>query len=313
MGKVFAPIEKEMHDQCSVDSIYMPAVGYGVRSMWRNISAVRRQLRHAHYDVVHITGTENYLLPFLREYRTVVTMHDVGSLLGGVGGVRRWVKSLLFIQTLRLADIVTFISEQSCRETCEIISLSEGRFAVVSNPVDPNYRYSPREFCEVLPTVLHIGTKPNKNLARTVAALVDIPCRLRIIGRLTPQDREMLERSGVNFSNAFDLDDEQMLREYEGCDIVSFASTYEGFGMPIIEGQAVGRVVVTSNISPMKEVAGGGAVLVDPFDCESIKRGFEEAIANHEDYVSQGRESVKKYKVSEIAKKYISLYAKLSI
>ena len=58
--------------------------------------------------------------------------------------------------------------------------------------------------------------------------------------------------------------------------------------MPIIEGQATGRVVVTSNLSPMKDVAGGTAVLVNPNDVESIKNGYREAINNNELYVNKG-------------------------
>ena len=45
---------------------------------------------------------------------------------------------------------------------------------------------------------------------------------------------------------------------------LSFPSLYEGFGMPIIEALAVGRPVVTSNRSPMQDLAAGSAVLVNP-------------------------------------------------
>lgn len=45
--------------------------------------------------------------------------------------------------------------------------------------------------------------------------------------------------------------------------------------MPIIEGQAVGRVVFTSDLEPMKEVAGDAALLVDPYSIEIIRNGHE--------------------------------------
>ena len=57
-------------------------------------------------------------------------------------------------------------------------------------------------------------------------------------------------------------------------DILSFVSTYEGFGMPIVEANAIGRVVVTSNVLSMPEVAGNAAHLVDPFDVNSIREGI---------------------------------------
>ena len=35
------------------------------------------------------------------------------------------------------------------------------------------------------------------------------------------------------------------------CDLVAFVSTYEGFGMPIIEANATGKPIVTSNLLSM--------------------------------------------------------------
>ena len=78
--------------------------------------------------------------------------------------------------------------------------------------------------------------------------------------------------------------------------------------MPIIEGQAIGRVVVTSNISPMKDIAGDGAVLVDPEDTNSIHEGYIEAINNSQKYIQQGLENVKRFDVSKIVKQYLDLY-----
>lgn len=49
-----------------------------------------------------------------------------------------------------------------------------------------------------------------------------------------------------------------------------FPSLYEGFGLPILEAQENGCPVVTANVASMPEVAGGGAIIVDPFDVNEI-------------------------------------------
>ncbi|MEJ5232953.1 MAG: glycosyltransferase family 1 protein [Geminicoccaceae bacterium] len=68
---------------------------------------------------------------------------------------------------------------------------------------------------------------------------------------------------------------------------VVFPSLFEGFGMPVAEGLAVGVPVLTSNTTAMPEIAGGHAVLVDPWDTGSIERGLIELL--HPSQWSDGR------------------------
>lgn len=81
--------------------------------------------------------------------------------------------------------------------------------------------------------------------------------------------------------------------------------------MPIIEGQATGRVVLTSDIAPMNEIAGEAAWFVNPYDVESIRNGFIKLINDAElrkELISKGKENVKRFAVEKIAADYLNLY-----
>lgn len=312
IGKVFKPVEEELKKYADVDCIYMPSVGYGVVAIWNNVKSIKQLLKTKKYDIIHITGTEHYLLPFLRNENVVVTIHDLGSINNNnFSHFKQFFKSLLFIPPLKMAKAITFISDKSKEEAKQYVELSDVHMSVVSDAVDKNYYFNKKEFNKECPRLLHLGTKLNKNIPRIAEALSGMKCKLRIIGKLSQEQIKSLTDNHIIYTSEFGLTDEQIYEEYKKCDIVCFPSTYEGFGMPIIEGQSVGRVVVTSNISPMKEVAGGGAVLVDPYSIESIRKGFEEAIANHDKYIEVGRENVKKYTVDNIAKQYYELYQQM--
>lgn len=307
IGKVFNSIEKELLKHVSIDNLYLPEYGYGIKSLISNILFIKKHLKHKDYDVIHITGTEHYLLPFLLKEKTIVTVHDIGSITNvNKGKIHLYIKKLLWINTLSLARFVTFISTQTMNETRAMVKVKHSK--VISNPVDSSFQYSPKSLNTEKPIILHIGTKNNKNLENTVFALKGTNCHLRIIGKLTTRQLDLLNSSGISYSNVFNISDKELLDEYKQCDIVNFISTYEGFGMPIIEGQAIGRVVVTSNLEPMMSVAGDGAIFVNPYDLNSIRNGYKKAILEYNEIVSKGAENVKRFNVSNIALQYLDLY-----
>ena len=285
----------------------MPIANYSFKGLWTNISYLRKHLKKASYDVVLITGTENYLLPFISSAKKVVVVHDVKSFFNHVSGVRRKIKELMFIKVLGKADKIVSISEQTQKELSDYHFSSE----VIYDPVSPAFIYKEKKIDKVCPVILHIGTKVNKNLKNTILALKGLKCHLRIVGKLSEEYVKMLLENNIDYSSCANISDEELLEEYYKCDIVNFPSLYEGFGMPIIEGQATGRVVVTSNLSPMKDVAGGSAVLVNPNDIESIHQGYLEAIKHGECYINKGLDNVKRFSVLTITSQYFNILKSL--
>lgn len=308
IGKVFRPIEKAMREKCDVDSIEMPCYGYGIKSLYKNIQYVRNVLKKKHYDIVHITGTEHYLLPFVRKYKTVVTVHDLGFYTNHKKNVHGWMKYCSFILPLKMASIVAFISEKSKDEALDIVSL--GNYCVVPDCYSPDILYFDKQYSNP-PIILHVGTGPNKNLNRVVEALGGLNVHLRIIGPLKAQLKDKMEGFGISYSQRQNLSDEDIAKEYMACDIVSFPSLTEGFGMPIIEGQAAGKIVVTSDLRPMNVIAGDKAILVNPCEISSIRKGFEKALKRPKDIIESGIENAENYSADSVMNMYNQLYNNL--
>ncbi len=188
------------------------------------------------------------------------------------------------------------------------------KVVVVPVAVSDVYKRFDKKFDAVCPRILQLGTAPNKNVVRSIESLQGVPCMLVIVGKLQPDILEALARFSVAFENHVEISSEQLLRQYQLADIVLFPSTYEGFGMPIIEGQRVGRAVVTSNVSSMPEVAGQGACLVDPLNVDSIRSGVLRVI-NDETYrhhlLQAGFLNAKRFDGQKIAEQYLEIYRTL--
>lgn len=311
IGKVFKPIEEEMGKYNNVDSIELPCSNYSLRSLWYNIKAARNAVKKEKYDIVHITGSEHYLLPFLRKYNTVVTVHDLGFYANKKKSFKQIFKYLLWIRTLPLASFTTFISNKSKKEAENYVRFKKSRVAVVYDPIGDDYIYHSKNIDVSYPRILHIGTNPHKNLARSLEALKNIRCKLVIVGKLNETYHDLLIKNHIQYENKCNLTDEEILNEYIECDIVNFPSLHEGFGMPIIEGQSVGRPVLTSDVSPMREIAGEGAILVNPESVEDIRQGYKKIFQNSEVLVDKGLDNVKRFRLNIIVQQYLDIYKKI--
>lgn len=209
IGKVFRPIEEEIRKYAEIDSVYLPVPNYSPKGLWKNIRMARAAVRKKKYDIVHITGAEHYLIPFLKGQRVVVTVHDLGFFTNNWPSVRAVWKYLLWIRTLPLADCVTFISEKSKNEAERFVSFKKGQVYVVFNPVGKEFVHYPKEINTSCPTILHIGTKSNKNLNSTVIALKDFYCKLRIIGHLSGVQKAILNLYKIRYESVVNLTDNQ--------------------------------------------------------------------------------------------------------
>ncbi len=81
--------------------------------------------------------------------------------------------------------------------------------------------------------------------------------------------------------------------------------------MPVLEANASGRVVITSAVSPIREVAADAAHLVDPTDVTAIRTGIERLVQDHlyrQRLIEAGLENARRYTMSLAADRYNALY-----
>lgn len=310
--KVFKTIENELKFQnIELEEYFMPSQ-YSMP--WDIIKNSIFTFKHRNTrGINHISGHIHDIILGLISCKAVLTIHDLVFIDNVKNPIKRFYKWLFWLYLpIKLADKVTCISNETKRKVLKHIKTD--KITVVYNPVDPAFEYVPKTFNKECPIILHIGTFWNKNLERTIQALEGINCHLRIIGEIDNHILQLLQEKNIKFSNAKNLSDEEIRQEYINCDIVNFPSIYEGFGMPVIEGQQTGRTVITSAIEPIKEIAGEAAIFVNPISIQSIHNAYITAIENDKlrnEIIQKGLENAQRFQVKNIAKQYLELYQSL--
>ncbi|TRX50233.1 glycosyltransferase family 4 protein [Fulvivirga sp. M361] len=309
--ELFSGIIQGINKVRETDIIKIPLIGASpLRVIYNIFFAVRNK-----GELNHITGDAHYLAIGLGK-NTVLTIHDVYSAIRGNIFKKVYIKLFWFIWPARCVGSITTISEFSKQELIKTIPFAADKIKVVHNP----YRYDLLKYEKksadtslgVEPVkIMLVGTKPNKNLERTIRALQNARVELCILGKLTPAQIQLLQSTSTQYVNRYNLSYEDVIRWYLQCDLLSFMSTYEGFGMPIVEAQVLGLPVVTSNLGAMREVAKDGACLVDPYDELDMRKGIEKVISHKEyrkELIQKGIQNANRFDPHKITNQYMSVY-----
>ncbi len=267
-------------------------------------------------DVVHITSDMYWISFLLPGIKTVLTIHDIGR-YSGLVGFKKWLyRQLYFVGPSIIASAIIVVSGFTQRELSKVIFKKRMRkVRVIYNPLPNLFRN------QIISTefrsghVLQVGTDAHKNLDVVIKALIGLPYKLIIIGPLTQQHILLLENNAIHYQNFENVSYEKVYELYMKSDIVTFISSYEGFGMPIIEAQASGRPVITSKLSALPEIAGNGAHFIDQIeDIEEIRQAIMKVMEDQEYrnvLIRDGLKNIRRFSREKIVDKYLNLYKEI--
>jgi glycosyltransferase involved in cell wall biosynthesis len=265
--------------------------------------------------VNHITGDTHYVGIFLKKRKTILTVLDCGFMKQDRSALSKLVYQLFWLKLpVQNARFVTAISKATKDDVVAYTGCKPEKVIIIPVAISFAYQPHPKPFNKIKPILLHIGTNPNKNLLRLIEALNGISCHLNIVGKLSEEQVVKLQQYSIEYSNVFNISDSEMVQQYINCDVLVYASTYEGFGMPIIEANSIERPVLTGNVTSMPDVANNAACLVDPFDVNAIREGLLKIIQDdvyREQLLENGRKNKLRFDADYIANLYYELYQKI--
>lgn len=264
-----------------------PTSRTGIRVIWEHLVAPWH-IGAARLDVVHSMLN---VVPLAAPSRHVVTVHDLSFMRtpGAHPAHRRWYLTAATWLSVRRARAVLADSHATKVDVVELLDVNPERVHVIYPGSEAAFR--PRQESEVQafrrsqklvrPFVLFVGTlEPRKNVDVLVRAF-GVVARNGFEGDLvlaggsgwaTEAIDTALEESPVRgrIHRIGYVKQEDLPYWYCAADLVVYPSSYEGFGLPVLEAMASGTPVITSDRSSLPEVAGDAAVTVDPRDTRQL-------------------------------------------
>lgn len=196
-------------------------------------------------------------------------------------GIKKDVHSLQKRLSVSNSDIVICISENTKKDLLDIYPQYKNKdIRVVYNGVSEGYYPIKSVDTIVEPYLLVVGNRVGcKNFDTTISAFVDKlskDFKLKIVGKpLTEEEQLKFGPALSRVEVISNVPEKELNKLYNSAFALIFPSTYEGFGIPVIEAMKASCPVITTTCSCMKEVGGNAAVYMENVNAESIIKAVE--------------------------------------
>jgi glycosyltransferase involved in cell wall biosynthesis len=264
-----------------------------------------RLLRKLGAGLVHT----QYVLPLRSPSPGVVTVHDLSFARRPelMGRKDRLIFRTLVPRAVRRAARVLTVSERTKRDLVELHGVPAERVVVTPNGVDPAF-HPPSDTVSQGAYVLAVGAiQRRKNQLAALEAASANGLSLVVVGpRKDSALAEELRRRGARVEGYVDI--ERLADLYRGAACLVQSSSFEGFGLPIVEAMASGTPVVAVREPALVEVAGDAAVVVDEPD---LAEGIRRALAERERLVAAGLERARAFTWRAAAERTLAVYREI--
>ncbi len=288
-------------------------------------------------EVVHICDHSNAIYTrYLKNIPHVVTCNDLLAIRSALGEIKEnptgWTGKQLqrmILNGLNRSQRVACISEQTKRDLMRLGTLPSSSVSVIYMGL--NYAYTPMAAAEAtqrlealgipynLPFMLHVGGNQwYKNRLGVLSIFYYLTQKIEqpelsllMVGKeWTPPMRQFIQERnlGHRVIELISVDNEDLRAIYSAATALLFPSLQEGFGWPIIEAQACGCPVFTSNRTPMIEVGGEAAIYIDPNHPEEAANTIAVSLTTLANLKPAGFLNVQRFMPEQMIESYVKLY-----
>jgi len=322
--------------ETKVDSF--PALGplgdldheHGMAPAWRlaqvHFARLTRGLSLPTCDVFHAT---NMMLGGPRRAKLTTTLHDITSWKTPEHHTEanRRLDASFAERILRRADGIIAVSENTRRDAIEVLHVDPDKIRTIHSGVAEAFFAASNQDAAAMaekyrlrkPYVLFVGTlEPRKNIDRLLDAwqsLQEADAELVIAGPTGWASAGTLERLNNGVRRLGYVPERDLPGLTKGAALLAYPSLYEGFGFPVAQAMACGVPVLTSNVSSLPEVAGGGALLVDPMSVDDIRCGLRSLLDSpglRETLGAAGRRRAECYRWSRCARESLQFFSEVA-
>ncbi len=263
-----------------------------------------------------------HTIPFIHPRRSVVTIHGLEYEFSpeSYSLYSRIFHRFFIKKSCRWADKIIAVSDKTKQDLIKLYKTPADKIKIIPNGFSPvNLEGVGKN--EIIkansPYLFFIGRlEERKNVVNIVKAFEILKKKYNYPGKLLlgggrgygyDKIKKVIKNSAykTEIEELGFVSEKEKWRYFKYADTFLFPSLLEGFGIPIVEAQSMGTPVVTSDLSPMKEVAGDKRVIANPNEPSQLAEIVNKILQDkelREDVIKQGLKNIKKYSWEKTAR-----------
>ncbi len=234
-------------------------------------------------NIFHSTYYRNPIRGNINNLKVVTTVHDF-TYEFFASPIKKLIHSNQKLKSIQTADKIICVSHNTKNDLIKFMpKIDTDRVEVIYNGVSNDFFILKEKDKKIIPYIIFVGERKGYKNFEKILPIFQKEKDLNLLcvggGSFTKKELSLLEKYlPQRYQQTGYIENNQLNNFYNNAVCLIYPSSYEGFGIPVIEAMKAGCPVIALKNSSIPEISGDAAILLEELNLETLLEGLSSVV-----------------------------------